>query len=206
MSAVPGNLVALWLLEKNHDESHGSTSASERGWTESSPVFCGLSALCLMGALVLLLVRTSEELEHASVRQGGVGGARQQQAAGSKEEQQQQNDFMRMLTGGLGASISARIHALLPLFFFSGLNIGLIYGCLPALMPVLEVPTVYIVIAGAEVVGSVKQLPCCSFALSPTTLLARPPLAITMREVICGTRRQRCSVWPIRASNPRPTP
>ena len=40
---------------------------------------------------------------------------------------------------------------LLPLFLSSGLNIGLLYGCLPGLIPVLDVPKVFIALAAAEV-------------------------------------------------------
>ena len=40
---------------------------------------------------------------------------------------------------------------LLPLFLLSGLNIGLLYGCLPGLVPVFDLPKVFIALATAEV-------------------------------------------------------
>ena len=146
MSAVPGNLVALALLKDPADGSAASSSSSAehaRGWTDSSPVFLGLSVLCMIGAFILLLMR----IQTAATRsiQPGV----------EQKQEHKDDGFIRILNGGFGGNTSSAIRALLPLFFFSGLNIGLIYGCLPALMPVIQVPKAYIVIAAAEVLGSV---------------------------------------------------
>lgn len=146
MSAIPGNLVALWLLQDAAHTDESSSGATRHGWTESSPIFVALSALCLAGAVILLLMQIQ-----TSALSSPVGGKRNKDS----QEQQKDDGFIALLNGGLGARNSIAIRSLLPLFFFSGLNIGLIYGCLPALMPVLQVPKVYIVIAAAEVLGSV---------------------------------------------------
>jgi hypothetical protein len=140
MSAVPGNLVALWLL-KDEPGSSGGGDATRRGWTGSSPVFVALSALCLLGAFFLLLMRIQPPALTAD--------------SAADQQEKKADSLVTLLSGGLGARNATTIRSLLPLCFFSGLNIGLIYGCLPALMPVLEVPKVYIVIAAAEVLGSV---------------------------------------------------
>jgi hypothetical protein len=144
MSAVPGNLVALWLLRDAQDPGSGggSDGATRHGWTDSSPVFVALSALCLLGAFILLLMRIQPPALTAD--------------SAADQQEKKADSLVTLLSGGLGARNATTIRSLLPLCFFSGLNIGLIYGCLPALMPVLQVPKVYIVIAAAEVLGSVS--------------------------------------------------
>eukprot|EP01043_Picozoa_sp_COSAG02_P071113 COSAG02_NODE_12866_length_1479_cov_10.958809_1_plen_229_part_01 len=83
MSAVPGNLVALWLLQGAAHTDGSGTSASQHvhGWTETSPVFIALSALCMAGTVILLLMRIQP-----SVLAPLINGE------SSKESQDQQTD------------------------------------------------------------------------------------------------------------------
>jgi hypothetical protein len=156
MSALPGNLLALLLLGESDDggsgdghnatkttNSDGADATQPHGWSDdSSPVFVGLAALCLAGAVILLGVRST-----TSARAVGAGSSAQ---GDDPEKEAGKEGFVLIIRH------SPVLRALLPLFFFSGLNIGLIYGTLSALIPVIMVPKLFVVISMVEVVGSVS--------------------------------------------------
>eukprot|EP01047_Picozoa_sp_COSAG01_P052105 COSAG01_NODE_5447_length_4258_cov_13.569127_4_plen_102_part_00 len=64
-----------------------------------------------------------------------------------------------------------KIWWLLPLFLFSGVNIGLIYGCLPGLIPTRTIPIVFIFLALAEIVGSLGAGKVCLPCQPPASVL-----------------------------------
>jgi hypothetical protein len=150
LSALPGNLLALYLLsiepasggqERQRPSNATASSASDGssvasslviGWKDpESVLFSGLTCCILIGCALLLcclhLPATLTSEEPCSPSPVPV-----------------QQDTPALLT-------VLRLHfRLTPLMLFSGLNVGFLFSSLPGLMPLMLVPKVSMVIAVVE--------------------------------------------------------
>ena len=101
---------------------HSNGTATDDGGKDgahhssSSSVFVGLASLCLAGAVILLFVRPSSD--EAAQRKDPDGPGFIQRPPTVKEKSEGDGFFMLMRS-------SRAIWLLVPLFFFSGLNIGI---------------------------------------------------------------------------------
>jgi hypothetical protein len=194
-SGVPGNLVALAVLEKNGGAKKEDGGFKwVRGWTEDSWLFLAFACLCAGGSCMFLalsnksssansssttnanivrITRKGEDKDPVCVAENGqlvdaVGFDSEVGGGGGDDDDDDDDDSNDDNDTGRSSSTRSRSHGgggvlqlvkqcphlkcLIPLMFFSGFNIGIIYGSLSGLMPVLVVPKAYVVIATVEVV------------------------------------------------------